>query len=1272
MAYHTVLTDNGEDDGFAPIDARNGWRDGNADFTVGSRYVDSPNLMLSVSAGGNGELAFNFVSDKPAPIATPATFGQSDETAFISGVYADGTLPLYAFSAWNDDNPATYTGGYTNSAKWGAPTAVTPGGTIRYFFTPSSGWSATEQQFLSAGLALWSDVANISFVQTATAAQAQIVFTRGSNGSAATSPHVTDPGGGGMTGGSTLLTMVKATISIDTSVAGFGPIDGTFTAQGGYPIMTFLHEEGHAIGLGHAGPYNGTVDVTSQQFSAYDTRLWSIMSYIEPRSTTAEFYNQYPVTGTNWGIGPSGYHSDPTGLMPLDVAAAQALYGAPTSTPLSGGQTFGFNCNVAGPSAIFFDFTQNVVPILTLWDAGGNNTLDLSGFSAGSTINLNPGTFSSCDGMINNLGIAFNTSIDTLIGGSGNDSVTGNNDGDRFTGGHGNDVLTGGSGSDTAVFSGARADYQVSDQGGGALQLVDLRAGSPDGTDTLQQIEFAAFSDGTVTTASLLGDTAPSLGGAGNDAAYTEQAAPVAIDPALTVFDPDNATLAGATVAILAGFTAGDALNFTNQNGISGSFASGTLTLSGVASLADYQTALRSVTFSSSSDDPTFNGATSRTIGFTANDGTASSTTVTSTVTVTAVDDAPALAGAGDSVGYVEQASPIAIDPALSVTDTDSATLAGATVTISSGFVAGDTLNFSNPSGQTGQSDIQAFANPLGISGSYDPATHVLTLSGLATVADYQAALRSVTFYSGSDDPTAGGHLSRTIDFQVTDGTLTSNTATSTVNVTPVDDLPVLHDDHFATTEGTAIGPGLNVFANNGSGADSDPDGPALQVIAVNGAPGWVGVPITLNSGAHLTINADGTLSYDPTHLYDYLPAPGSGASNTTFTDSFTYKVTGGQAETGTVTITGVDSNDVLAGTSGNDNFDGGIGTDTLLFSGKHSDYTVSYDGGTGRYTFADQRAGHPDGTDTAINIEQFQFTDGVFAYDTQGRVTSQTVHDNNGTTTVTVFDAADTAPWASEATTYTANGSIAEQVTATDAGSEWFNVYDTTGTNAFLWQTYYATPSGGHTSNVSVVTTNDDGSHLLELDDPAQQYSAWSTLYFGFDANWNQNYFNGYDDNLRPNHVAVNDTIEARDTILWYATPYDPNLGAPVDTTLTGGGGIDVLYGFAGNDTLNGGGGNDYINGGHGNDTLTGGAGDDRFVFRTGDGLDTITDFTPGNSSGDVIDLHGYGVLTFTALQAFMTQSGADTVIAFDDQNHIVLHNVTMAQLNAGDFVLS
>jgi len=114
------------------------------------------------------------------------------------------------------------------------------------------------------------------------------------------------------------------------------------------------------------------------------------------------------------------------------------------------------------------------------------------------------------------------------------------------------------------------------------------------------------------------------------------------------------------------------------------------------------------------------------------------------------------------------------------------------------------------------------------------------------------------------------------------------------------------------------------------------------------------------------------------------------------------------------------------------------------------------------------------------------------------------------------------------------------------------------------------------------------------------------------------------------------------------------------------------VLYGHAGNDTLSGAGGADILNGGTGNDTLTGGTGADHFVFRTGDGLDTVVDFSPSGLAHDVLELHGYGVTSFAALAPFMTQSGADTLIAFDDQNHILLHNVTMTQLSAGDFVLS
>ena len=1520
MAYQLILDDNGEDDGFPHQGgSERPWH--RSGFLPRDNSGDSADSV----ARAPGDLSFTVDTStafQHAPIiaaGSPGSFGLSDEVAFISGVYADGTLPLYAFAAWNSDTPATYTGGFTDSAKWGASSAQTPGGTIKFYFTPSSSWSPAEQQFLSSGLALWSDVANISFVQTVNASDAQITFTRGSDGSAFTSPHESVPPGGGVTGGSVLNILTKATISIDTSVAGFGPIDGTFTTQGGYPIMTFLHEEGHALGLGHAGPYNGTVNVATQQFSAYDTRLWSIMSYIEPRTTSAQYFASYPVTGTDWGFGPSGFRSDPTGLMPLDILAVQALYGAPTTTPLSGGQVFGFHCNVTGPSEMFFDFNVNTVPILTLWDMGTGNTLDLSGFGSAATINLNPGTFSSCDGMVNNLGIAFGTAIDSFIGGFGNDVVTANGNGDHLTGGGGNDTLTGGAGSDTAVYSGARADYTATDLGGGLIQLHDTRPGSPDGIDTISNIEFLSFSDGTVSTSSLFGNSGPQLTGGGNVTGYTEQASPIVIDGSLSVSDPGSATLVSATVTISSGFVAGDTLNFTNQNGISGSYNAGThvLTLSGTASLANYQTALDSVTFSSNSDNPTAGGNTSRTIGFAVNDGTTSSLTASTTVNVTAVNDSPTIAGSA-TIGYTEQAAALALNAALTVSDPDNATLVGAQVFITTGLTAGDTLNFTNQNGISGSynpstgilslsgsasvaayqtalrsvtfssnsdnpdsfganptrtiaitaddglgsgnsavininvtavddaptlsgaggsigyteqasaiavagtiavadvdnlnfagatvtissgfvaGDSLNFANQNGITGAYNAGTHVLTLSGAASLANYQAALRSITFSSTSDDPTAGGNTSRTISFAVSDGTLNSTAATGTILITPINDAPALagagnatsyteqaaalvldnaltvadpdnaslvgatvkitagfvagdtlnftnqngisgsynagthvltltgsasvanyqaalrsvtfsspsdnpdnfgantsrtitwqaddgsasnhasnsvtttlnivavddpasvHNDAFATNDALAIGSGLNVFADNGSGADSDPDN-VLVVTAVNGVAANVGTQFQLPSGALLILNANGTFAYDTNGAFEALAAPGSGSTDTSATDSFTYTV-GGITATATVTITGVDNNDTLHGNSANNAFDGGVGIDTLVLTGNHADYGIAYDIASRTYTVTDNRPGSPDGTDTVKNVENFQFADGTISFATY----TTTAANGAGGVTTTTYDATDLHPWASEATATDAAGNLALQTYINDNGTQWINNYDHTAGRQWTTDGYDA---GGHLTT-EVVTFN-DGTHALTLFDAANQY-AWTNATLTFDANWNQTGLTGLNDNATTN-VTMSAIAAALDTALWFTTPYDPDFAsAPVDTTLTGGSGDDVLYGHAGNDTLNGGGGNDYLNGGTGNDTLTGGSGDDRFYFRTGDGLDTITDFTPGNSSGDTIELHGYGVASFAALAPFMTQVGADTVIAFDDQNHIVLHNVTMGALNSGDFIFS
>ncbi|WP_186289687.1 cadherin-like domain-containing protein [Methylomonas koyamae] len=134
---------------------------------------------------------------------------------------------------------------------------------------------------------------------------------------------------------------------------------------------------------------------------------------------------------------------------------------------------------------------------------------------------------------------------------------------------------------------------------------------------------------------------APTITTSGGSLAYTENAAATIIDSALTVSDADGSYLANATVSISSGFVSGqDTLAFTNQNGITGSWnaSTGVLTLTGNASAATYQTALRSITYVNSSDAPS---TATRTVSFTVNDGSSSSATATRNITITAVNDAP-------------------------------------------------------------------------------------------------------------------------------------------------------------------------------------------------------------------------------------------------------------------------------------------------------------------------------------------------------------------------------------------------------------------------------------------------------------------------------------------------------------------------------------------------------------------------------------------------------------------------------------------------------
>jgi serralysin len=419
-------------------------------------------------ADGLFPLASYGIGEGPVAFTPTVSLAEvEDQVAYISGVNSDGTLADISF--WTDYGET--------AAKWGGGSAGTSGGVVSYAFDVASNFTAEELATWRMSLGMWMAVADIQFSEVSEDSAPAVILQRGNDGRAYASGTATEASG------TTLGEMQSGLISIDSSDPWFG-LDGSFTFRGGYGVSTVMHEIAHLIGLGHSGPYNGSVDQATEQYSEYDYRLWTQMSYIEVYSTDAKFYADYDVQGTQWWFNSNiDRVYAPHSWAPLDILAVQRLYGAATGGPLAGGQVFGFNTNIDASIRPFFDFTENVRPVVTLYSSGLGNTLDLSGYATSAVIDLRDGHFSSAGGAIHNIAIAYGTRIDGAVGGSGNDAFR--------TNGHGN-TIDGGGGFDTIHFSGTMASYTITITGD-----YEGTVASGGEVNSFANVEQLAFADTT-------------------------------------------------------------------------------------------------------------------------------------------------------------------------------------------------------------------------------------------------------------------------------------------------------------------------------------------------------------------------------------------------------------------------------------------------------------------------------------------------------------------------------------------------------------------------------------------------------------------------------------------------------------------------------------------------------------------------------------------------------------------------------------------------------
>jgi VCBS repeat-containing protein len=529
-------------------------------------------------------------------------------------------------------------------------------------------------------------------------------------------------------------------------------------------------------------------------------------------------------------------------------------------------------------------------------------------------------------------------------------------------------------------------------------------------------------------------------------------------------------------------------------------------------------------------------------------------------ITINGTSSAPQVNATG-TLSYSENQTASVINSSLTLADTDSPNLSGAQVSLSGNFHAGE--------------DVLGFSNQNGITGSYNAVTGVLTLSGTASVANYQEALRSVTYFNASESPSGD---TRTISFQVDDGALLSNIATSSVAVTPVDDghsIIANSQVNYSTSNSPEV-----AFISGFSFQDAD-SGSNTVTVTINS--NIVGDALNVLAGSGVTVAGAGTSVLTLTGMLEDINAFIS-------SDHIKWNPLGNNTSPSQDFTISIDDNGVLAG--------GNLASRTL------------------RYAFTQTNSL---GLDNNVNLVSFAgwSLNALSASAGNGSDTITTTwHNGPSATAVSYVGGQPTSTPGDSITLAFTAGQLEEVLGNTTFRAALAGYLDGTPSGATLnldTASWNATVSGFESANLALASGNDGIVTYAAVGSTLPSFLA------GLTGNAGDNLLVG---------TAAGENLSG-------SSGNDILVGLDGNDLLLGGIGADLLLGGAGNDELTGGTGNDILAGGNGADSFefgeTGALNVDAVIdysYVEGDTLDLSAlldsnfDFGAGSQVADFVQL--------------------------------------------------